>query len=290
MTAAPLREAGMPDHQPPPAPVPPDDSRDASSRQLLLVGLAQALKLLAERVLPQANTATEVGELAARAEVMAATAWRLGAALIPDPDRVQALQAEFRSFIAEATALSARAARAAVACREATDTLGAHAAEMTGLANAPGTPDLATLRALLRPVVTSLEQLPDRVAASEGLADDVAALGHKAAALREQALAAEGRRRSATEAMVAIYRTLMDFAVEAAGIGQTMMADAERLRSSIGGVAIHASRLASPSPSPTGPAPNANAEARLGKVVTQGARIADRSGGALDWGAAARRA
>ena len=90
--------------------------RDApNARRALLGGLVMALKLLAQRILPQADTALEVAELAARAEELAAEAWKLGAARVPDPARTATLQAEFQAFLEETAELSTRAAHAAAA-------------------------------------------------------------------------------------------------------------------------------------------------------------------------------
>jgi len=46
------------------------------------------------------------------------------------------------------------------------------------------------LRTKLRPILATLEQLPDRIATSKALAEDVAALGTNAARLGSEALAA----------------------------------------------------------------------------------------------------
>ncbi len=258
---------------------PPTPAGDAAARQALLTGLAQGLKLLADRVLPHANAAIEVAELAARAEELAHEACKQSGARTADPGAARTLAEAFQEFIAEATALSERAARSAAATREVGATMADHAGELTKLAAIGTPPDLPTLRTALRPIVASLEQLPIRLAESRAMADDVASLGSKAGALGAQAMNPQANARNASAQAMAMYRSLRTLGDEAAALAATMQSDADRVRKAIGGIASHAGRLATAGgaapPPPT-------AATRIAQVVTQGQ--------AIEWGAVTRRA
>ena len=239
---------------------------DAAARQALLTGLAQGLKLLADRALPHADAAVEVAELAARAEELAAEAWKQSAARTANPTGARALAESFQAFIAEAVELSARAARSAATTREVGATLRSHAAELAKLATNGVPPDLATLRTTLRPVVSSLEQFPARLAESAVLADDVASLGTKATELGAQAMAPRANSQPASAAALAIYRNLRTLGDEAASLASTMRSDAERLRGAISGIAGQAGRIATAGQTPVAVA---TAETRIARIVTQ---------------------
>ena len=246
---------------------------DAAPRQALLTALAQGLKLLADHTLPHANAAVEVAELAARAEELAAEAWKRSGARTPDPAGARALAESFQAFIAEAAELSWRAARSAAATREAGAIIASHASDLAKLATSSVPPDIATLRATLRPIVVSLEQFPARLAENRAMADDVASLGAKATELGAQAMTPQAYSRPASAAALAIYRNLRILGDEAAALASTMRSDAERLRSAIGSIAGHAGRLATAGQAP---ALTATAETRIGNVVAQGR--------AIEWG------
>ncbi len=250
---------------------------DPNARRALLGGLAMALKLLAQRILPQADTALEVAELAARADELAAEAWKLGASRVPDPARAAALQAEFQAFITETAEVSDRAARAAAAVRVVGEAIETHGTALSTLAQAPEANDLAALRAKLRPMLATLEQLPDRIATSKALAQDVAAMGTNAARLGNEALAAQGHRIPATEKALALYRSLRAIGQEAGTIAETLVAEGQGLRNTIGSIAAHVGQIA------TGTA-QTTAESRLAQVVAVGTGTSTPPAGALDWG------
>lgn len=258
----------------------PADPPASTPRRELLGGLALALQLLAQRILPQADTAHDVAELAARAEELAAEAWRIGASRLPDPARAAALQAEFRAFIHEAAELSERAARAAAAVRAVGESIGTHAANLSHLATSPEADDIAVLRTRLRPLLATLEQLPERIAANTALAQDVSAMGANAAKLGADALAAQDHRIPAGEKALALYRSLRAIAEQAGTVAETLLADAQRLRGSIGSIATGVGQIANPGTAP------ATAESRLSQVVAHGTGAAPRAPptGALDWG------
>lgn len=265
--------------------------RDApNARRALLGGLVMALKLLAQRILPQADTALEVAELAARAEELAAEAWKLGASRVPDPTRAAALQAEFQAFLEETAELSTRAAHAAAAVRVVGEAIETHGTALSSLAQSPQAEDLAVLRTKLRPMLTTLEQLPDRIATSKALAEDVAALGTNATRLGSEALAAQGHRIPASEKALALYRSLRAIGHQAGTIAETLVAEGQSLRSTIGSIASHVGEIA------TG-ASRATAESRLAQVVAAGTGTPTGTpmgtpappAGALDWGIGRRR-
>lgn len=261
-------------------PVAPPSPADTQARRELLGALAMALKLLAQRVLPQADAAREVAELVARAEELAAEAWQLANARNPDPARAQALQAAFQGFLEGATDLAGRAARAAAACREMGQAMVDQAADLSQLASSPEAGDLRVLRTRLRPVLASLEHLPGRIEASRTLAQDVVEMGAKVAKLGGEAIAAQGYRLPATEKALALYRSLRGIADEAGTVAATLLAEAQHLRGTIGGIATQVGQIA------TGSANPASAEARLSHVVAHGAGAAPpRADTAIDWGA-----
>lgn len=254
---------------------------DGAVRHALLKGLVLALQLLATNVAPLAEAADDIALLAARAEELAAAAWKASSDRTRDPAIAAALARDFNAFVTDAAALSARAARSAAASREVTATMQAHAATLASVSQ-EGATDIATLRIRLRPVALSLEELPKRMEESRTLAVDVASLGGRATELADLLSSHGGRTRSAAETAIAIYRGLRDLAEEAAQVGQTMLNDAARMRGAITGVVGHASRIASPSAAPSaappaGSAPNgagvvprtATAVDRLGKLVSQ---------------------
>ena len=262
-------------------PQPPSAPSQTNHRRELLGGLAQALQLLAQRILPQAETALEVAELAARAEELAAEAWTLGSARIPDAARASALQEAFRSFIAEAAELSARAARAAAAVRAVGTAIDTHGTELARLAGSPEAENLAVLRATLRPMLATLEELPRHIAESKAVAGDVSAMGSSAAKLGQEALAAQDHRIPAGAKALALYRSLRTIAEEAATLSSTLLAEGQQLRRTIAGIATDVGRIATPAP----PAPAGDASSRLARVVAQGTGTSTGPpAGALDWG------
>lgn len=255
----------------------PPGPPDPAPRKQLLLGVAQALRVLAERLVPQTDAMQDVYDFVVRAEEMAEQARQLGAARVPDTARAAALAADFESFIAEAAELSRRAAQEAAISRELSGTMAEHAGGLAQMAAGPESHDLASLRARLRPVMTTLEALPARLAAGAGMAADVAALGTRAAELGTQAMAVQQHRVSAAEKALAICRSLRTLAGEAATIAETLRADTDRLRNTIGGVVTQVGRMSAPAPAkPVG------AEARMGQVVAQGARAAPSQ--SIDWG------
>lgn len=251
---------------------------DLAARQALLTGLAQALRLLADHVQPHANAAVEIAELAARAEELAAEAWKQSAARTSDPAGIRALADAFQAFIAEAAELSSRAARSAATTREVGTTMVSHAKALNKLATNSIPPDIATLRVSLRPVVASLELLPVRLAENRAMADDVASLGAKATELGTQAMNPRAHSRPAGVVALEIYRNLRTLGEEAAAVADTMRADVVRMRSAFNGVAGQSGRLATAGQPPP---PPPSAETRIGKVVTQGR--------AVEWGTGIRR-
>lgn len=264
----------MPPDQPTPQGAP-------ATRRELLAGLAAALQLLAQRILPQADTARDVAELAARAEELAHEAWTLGASRIPNPARAAALEADFRAFIAEAAELSGRAAQAAAAVRAVGQAIAAHGTDLTRLAGSKEAEDLTALRTRLRPLLATLEQLPTRIEESTALAQDVAAMGANAARLGAEAIAAQDHRIPAGEKALAFYRSLRAIGQEAGAVAETLLADAQRLRGGISGIASGVGTIASAGAAP-GTAPPTGAAARLSQVVAQGSAPAPPAG--IDWG------
>lgn len=260
-------------------PSPPTTPLPAGARRELLGTLALALKLVAERILPQAGSANDVAELAARAEELAAEAWTIGGSRVPDPARAAALQAEFRTFIEEAAALSARAAQAAAAVRTVGEAIGTHGRDLANLAQSPEADDIAVLRARLRPMMATLEQLPQRIADSNALAEDVAAMGPRAEKLGQDALAAQGHRIPASEKALALYRSLRAIAEEAGTVAATLLAESQQLRGTMAEIATRVGQIATP-----GAAATTTAQARLSQVVAHGTGAAPPPAAALDWG------
>ncbi len=256
-------------------------------RQQLLMGVAQAIRVLAERLAPQTDAMQDVYDFVVRAEEMAEEAWRLGAARVPDAAKAAALAAAFQTFIAEAAELSSRAAQEAASSRELSGTMANHAGALAEMATGPGAHDIATLRAGLRPVMVTLEALPGRLAAGGSLAADVAELGSRAAELGAQAMAVQQHKVSASEKALAICRSLRTLAEEAGTIAETLRADTDRLRRTIGGVVSQVGQMSAagaPAAKPEG------AEARLAQVVKQGTVAARPAapappGKSIDWGA-----
>lgn len=257
---------------------------DIAARRAVVTGLAQGLKLLADHVLPHANAAVEVAELAARAEQLAAAAWQQSAARSPDPAGARALAESFQAFVAEAAELSSRAARSAAATRDVGATMTSHAGALSNFATGSGPSDIAALRAALRPVVASLEQLPRHLAESRAMAGDVAGLGAKAVELGARAANLQANARPASATALEIYRSLRILGDEAATLAGTMQADSERVRNAIAGIASQAGRLATAGQDA---APPFTAASRIGAVVTQGRTLQE---GAMDWGTGTRRA
>jgi len=256
-------------------------------RQQLLLGVAQALRVLAERLAPQTDAMQDVYDFVVRAEEMAEEAWQLGTARVPDAAKATALAAAFQAFLAEAADLSRRAAQQAAASRELSGNMASHATGLAEMATSPDSHDLAALRARLRPVMVTLEALPTRLAAGDGLAADVAVLGTRAAELGAQALAVQQHKVSAAEKALAICRSLRTLAEEAGTIAETLRTDTDRLRRTIGGVVSQVGHMAAagaPSAKPDG------AEARMAQVVAQGtgtarAPPAAPPGQRIEWGA-----
>jgi hypothetical protein len=277
---------------PPPRPPLPGGASDPGARRQLLVGVAQALRVLAERLAPQMDAAQDVTDFVIRAEEMAQEAWRLGAARVPDPAQAAALAAAFQAFIAEAGALSRKAAQEAAASRDLSGRMADQAGMLAKMAASPEAQDLATLRAQLRPVMVTLEELPGRMAAGHGMAADVAALGTRAAELGAQAMAVQQHRVSTTEKLLAICRSLRTLAEEAGVIAETLRGDNDRLRRTIGGVVSQVGKMGQAA-GPAGPdsaGPGAGgAEARLTQVVAHGVAAGRPAapaapGQSLDWG------
>jgi len=274
---------------PPPRPPPPGGASDPGARRQLLVGVAQALRVLAERLAPQMDAAQDVTDFVIRAEEMAHEASRLGAARVPDPAQAAALAAAFEAFIAEAGALSRKAAQEAAASRDLSGRMADQAGMLAKMAASPEAQDLATLRAQLRPVMVTLEELPARMAAGHGMAADVAALGARAAELGAQAMAVQQHRVSTTEKLLAICRSLRTLAEEAGVIAETLRGDNDRLRRTIGGVVSQVGKMGQAAGPASAGAAAGGAEARLAQVVAHGVAAGRPAapaapGQSLDWG------
>ena len=256
------------------------NEKDSYKHRALLGSLTILLQRFSQRFLPLADTARDVAELAARAELLAAEAWNLSASGIPDPARAAALLDEFRAFIAETAELSSHAAQVAGVVRAVGDAIATHIPVLTKFADSEKVDDIDTLRTHLRPLLATLEQLPDSLTATSNLAQDVVSMGANAARLSSQALAAQDHRIPAVEKVLALYRSLRDIATEAGTVAQTLLADAKRLRDGVSSIATSTMQMDTTKNGVAG------ALARLSQVVSHRNERAPPS--AIDWGVGGR--
>jgi hypothetical protein len=197
-------------------------------KRLLLQRLNDALHSLARRMRQQQENAQAITALAARAEQIAEMAWKLNSLRDRDGHHAaSALAADVKALAAEAASAAERAGQAALLGQQVATAIAAHSAQITLLLKEiDSVADVAAVRAILRPLVVTLAELPQQLKADRAMLKDVESVTALAQGLAERAdeLTANGLLQN--RAAVAISRDLRGFAAEASSFSRQMRSEA----------------------------------------------------------------
>jgi hypothetical protein len=241
----------------------------AEAKREVLQELALALGVLASRFNSQGEAARQIGLLTARAEELAAQAWTLASANAPGEGEVSELLAAITAFIDETVTLSRSAAREASENQALAVILGEQASELDTVGRAlAGVNDMTLIRARLRPLLSKLEAIPQRLKAMTEVATDVAELGDRARALTNAAQGLNEKGRNTGIAAVAIYRELRGFADAAGTVATRMSENDQRIRQTLANMSDQTNRLASPEAAAAAQR-DATALGRMQKVIAE---------------------
>ena len=266
---------------------------DADKRKLL-GNLTHALGKLAEQLRRQQGNAQGITLLATQAERIAEKATALNRA---KPGEVAAavvgLVDDIQAFARKVAEAAERAGREVLLGRQVAEAIQDHAHLTAELArNFDRFPDAQALRTMLRPLVTTLADLPQRMKADRAVLEEVDEISRCAAHLAGQAtgLAPEGTHFG--RAVVDLGRNLRQFAEHAATFSLKMQRDArlaidvvERMGTQTAGLVGEArragpsatvqeglmplARSGSPDPPPKPPAASSAAPARPVATIPQ---------------------
>lgn len=180
--------------------------------------------------------------LAARAEEIAAMAWRLSADITTDA--TAQLAAALDGFSHEVNAVAGRVGHAVITARRVADIMEAHAGELAHIAeDLVGDADAALLRSRLTRLVNALDTIPEHTAETVGLAGDIAGLSGRAVLFAARARALTSAANPAQLALD-IARDMRGFAEAAAAIAVHLSADATRAREATQAMELRARQLA----------------------------------------------
>ena len=201
--------------------------QDEPKRQLL-ANLARALATLANQLRQQHGNAQKITLLAAQAEAIAERAMGLNR-LQPGQvgAAVDSLVADVKTLAAKAADAADRAAGEVLLGRQVAEAIESHSRQTADMVASYDTiPDVKALRALLRPLVNTLAQVPERMKADRALRSEVDEVSAFATGLAAQAddLAAGGFRFN--QAAIELGRGLRRFAEHAATFSLNMQRDA----------------------------------------------------------------
>ena len=182
--------------------------------------------------------------LAARAEEIAAMAWRLSADITTDA--TAQLAAALDGFSHEVNAVAGRVGHAVITARRVADIMEAHAGELAHIAEdlaGDADADAALLRSRLTRLVNALDTIPEHTAETVGLAGDIAGLSGRAVLFAARARALTSAANPAQLALD-IARDMRGFAEAAAAIAVHLSADATRAREATQAMELRARQLA----------------------------------------------
>src|SRR5690348_1495145 len=164
----------------------PDDDK-----RRLLADLTRALDRLSQQLGRQHDNAQRITMLAAQAEQIAERAVALNRLKPRDLEAAtDSLVADIKAFAAKVAEAVERAGREVLLGRQVAEAIKSHARQTAEIAQTIDCiPDVATLRDMLRPLVTTLALLPERMQANRAMLTDVDDIGHAASGLAEQAQA-----------------------------------------------------------------------------------------------------
>lgn len=252
----------------------PGSTADTQAKQAMLVQLAAALSALGSKMRAQQEAAVDLCALGARAEEMARSARKL--AFSPHHGAHAGLRSLSENLDGLAEEMRTTAERVEQECllgRAVAEALSRHSAELNALAQQDGRPqDMATIRARLRPLATTLEELPSRMKAGKARTADIAALAARAREIAGQATELlSGNLPGRQEQMLALARGLGQLAEEAVQVSARYAEDANvavQVAEEMAGRATNLSRR----PVPDGGLPS------LSALISAGHALAERAG------------
>jgi len=197
---------------------------DPNAKQQILLGLSDALSVLAGRMRSQGDKALKITLLAVSAEKIAQRAWDLNSSKNSHFQRdSQILAEEIKAFAKDVAEAATRAGEQALLGREVANAIEAHALDIATLArDIEVLPDAAAVRSRLRPLSVTLSTLPERLKANAATIQDVNGIAALAIGLAEsgERLAAGGP--AAHKEAVAVCRDLRNFAETATAVSLEM--------------------------------------------------------------------
>ena len=228
---------------------------EAHAKRQILAGLSDALAALSDRMRSQQDAAVRITVLAVRAETIAERSWNLSAARGQKFDQeCEALACDIKAFAADVSAAAKRAGEEALLGREVARAITAHAADIATLAREiDHLPDVAAVRAHLRPLSHTLTELPERLKAGAATIKEVNGIAALANGLAERGdVLAEGGVLASREA-VALSRDLRRFAEDATAISLEMTRGSAAAVKAIDEMTVTTVALSKGQPMPGGP-------------------------------------
>ena len=254
----------------PPANAATGDPASVSARRREIVRqVGSAIGELAKHLSTNERVAKAITEVTLEAKAIAFKAWQVMAGG-RDADKVAGeLVNDLTHLANDMTALADRAGKEAILSHEAASVLGMAATEFDAIAaDSHVVGDLATLRTRLRPLLASLDTIPERLVAGKSIAQAFSE-GSKSAA----SLAARGERLSQDGKsglmLQAVYDGMTDLASQTSKLSTWLAANAERGNQV---AMMMASRVQNLSKAPSGPVVEAGGE-KLSAVIGRGATI-----------------
>ncbi|MDO9711960.1 hypothetical protein [Paracraurococcus lichenis] len=204
-------------------------SDSGTARQAMLAQLAGALAALGEKLRTQQQAAVDLCALGARAEEVARTARGLAFdRRLPGEERLRGLSDELQDFAAAMQAAADQVERDTLLGRSVAAALGRHAEDLNALSRLRAeAADLQEVRARLRPLLETLDGLPQQMKANRERTAEVTALAARAGqlALRAGRLAAGGLP-GRQDQVIALSRELGRLAEDAVEVSARFSADA----------------------------------------------------------------
>jgi hypothetical protein len=223
----------------------------ASGKQVLLAQLSGALNALGRKMQGQQHAAADLCALGVRAEEIAGVARGLAF------DRRHNAQAKLEALSGAVDELAAEMAAAAERIRgqallggAVADALNRHAADLDAVARDPAlADDLSAVRACLRPLAVTLQEVPRQLQASRAETAELGDLATRTRVLADQATGlVDGTAPNQQQLILQISRDLKKLAADAAQVSGRYAADAAGAVRATDGMAERARAAASGEP------------------------------------------
>jgi hypothetical protein len=252
---------------PPPTPAAPPKA--GLQRRDIVRQVGTAIGDLAKHLATNEHVARSIEEVTQQAKSIAFKAWQAMAGGADVDKMGHELFDDLTRLADDMAALADRAGKETIMSKEAASVLGMAAAEFDSIAADPQVfSDIAALRARLRPLLTSLDTIPERLVAGKAIAQAFSESAKSAATL-----AARGERLSeggkSGRMLQAVYDSMTDLASQTGQLSTWITANAERGHQV---ATMMASRVEHLSKAPSEPPVEPGGE-KLSAVIGRGAAI-----------------